>query len=60
MFVGVEQVKGAEIGQVLGLPANIKLGWKGLSWTHTSLKQTLIHFSRRKFDNLGPRVNPNL
>ncbi len=60
MFVGVEQLKVAEIGQVPDLPANIELGWKGLSWTHTSLKQTFIHCSRRKFDNLGPRVNPNL
>jgi hypothetical protein len=31
----VEHLKGASLGQAPALPANIRLGWKGLSRTNT-------------------------
>jgi hypothetical protein len=31
----VEQLKGVSLGKTLALPANIRLGWKGLPRTNT-------------------------
>jgi hypothetical protein len=34
-YLRVEHLKGASFGQALALPANTRLGWKGLSGTNT-------------------------
>ncbi len=35
---------------------NITQGWKGLPGTNTNLKQTLVNYSHRKFNNIGPKA----
>jgi hypothetical protein len=37
-------------GRLLALPANIRLGWKGLPGTNTPAQ-----YGRKKFYNIGPR-----
>jgi hypothetical protein len=38
----------------LALPSNIRLGWRGLSGTNTSLLRTFINYDCKKFYNVGP------
>jgi hypothetical protein len=55
MFVGeayprVEHLKRASLEYAPALPANIRLGWKGLPGTNT-----LAFYGRKKFYNTGPK-----
>jgi hypothetical protein len=41
---------------LLALPTNIRLGWKGLQGTNTSILQTLINYGHKDFITLCPDV----
>jgi hypothetical protein len=43
------------VGKPLASPANIELGWKGLSGTNTSLLRKSVNYSRKKFHMIGPQ-----
>ncbi len=55
----VEHVKGISVRYSSALLANSRLGCKGLSVSvgHSSLLQTFVFYSRKKFLTLGPDVN---
>ncbi len=62
MFVGkrkslprVEHPNVASPGKALALLANIRLGWKGLPWTNTSLLRKLVNYGGKMFYRIGPR-----
>jgi hypothetical protein len=42
--------------KVVALPTNIKLGWKGLPGTSTSLLQKSVNYGCKKFYSTGPRT----
>jgi hypothetical protein len=42
-------------GRDPALPANIRLGWKGLAGTNTSLLRKSVNYDRKKFYSTGPR-----
>ncbi len=48
----VEHLKGALLGQTPALPTNIRLGWKSLSGTNTSLFTKSVNYIRKKFYNI--------
>ncbi len=43
------------------LPANIKLGWKGLPGTNALAYYEIVTYGRKKFYNIGPweRIHKN-
>ncbi len=44
--------------KLLALPANIKIGWKGLLDTNTpALLRTFVNYWRKKYNNIGPVAN---
>jgi hypothetical protein len=47
-------MKGASLGWALALPANIRLGWKGLPEKNTSLLQKSINYGCKTFYSIGP------
>jgi hypothetical protein len=50
----VEQLKVAPLwGKLLALLSNMKLGWKSLPRTNTSLLQTLVNYGRIKVYTTG-------
>ncbi len=48
-YLTVEHLKGASLGYALAIPANIRLGWKGLPGTNT-----LAYYERV---STGPRTS---
>ncbi len=59
MFVGkarrVEHLKGAYLGLALALPANIRLGWKGLPETNiVAYYEKSVNYGCKKFYSTGP------
>ncbi len=52
----VEHQKDASLRFSLVLPANIRLGWKGLLGTNTGLLRKSVNYISKKFDNIGPRL----
>jgi hypothetical protein len=42
--------------KVVALPTNIKLGWKGLPGTSTSLLQKSVNYGCKSFYSTGPRT----
>jgi len=52
----VEHLKGASLGLSLALPANIRLGWKGLPGPNTSLLRKSVNCGCKKFYSTGPRM----
>jgi hypothetical protein len=66
----VEHLKGASLGKALGLPANIRLGWKGLPGKTLELitkihklvgnfflLQESVNYGEKKFYNIGSGHN---
>jgi len=54
----VEQLKGATIGLALALPANIRLGWKGLPGTNIlAFYNKSVNYGHKKFYSAGPWHN---
>jgi hypothetical protein len=49
----VEHLKGASLGQALALPANIRLGWKGLPGTNTLAYYKNPQITDKTFYNIG-------
>ncbi len=49
----MQDLKGALLEKALALPANIRLGWKGLPGTKAQAYYELF-FDRKKFYNIGP------
>ncbi len=54
----VEHMKGASLWQALTLPTHIRLGWKGLPGTNTSLFQKSVNYGSKKFIELTQVWNP--
>ncbi len=53
----MELLKGNSLGYAMALPANIRLGRKGLPGKkHSSLLRKLVNYGRKKFYNIGPRL----
>jgi hypothetical protein len=53
----VNHLKGAELGQALALPANNRLGWKGLSVTNTlAYYENLLFTATKSFTTFAPFV----
>ncbi len=50
-------MKGALLRLVLSVLTNIRLGWKGSPGRKNTLFGPFVNFGRKKFDNIGPRVN---
>ncbi len=50
----VEHLKGASLRQAPALTANIRLGWKGLAGTNTSLLQKSVYYDRKGFYSTSP------
>jgi hypothetical protein len=44
---------GASLGYATSLPANIRIGWKGLPGTNAVQKS--VNYGRKKFYSTGPR-----
>ncbi len=42
------------------LPANIRLDWKGLQGTNTSLLQAFVNYGSMKFHNIGTRLQVSI
>jgi hypothetical protein len=52
----MEHLKGASLGEATGLPANIRLGWKGMSGTNTlPYYEKSIDYEPKFFYNIVPR-----
>ncbi len=53
----VEHLKGASLGLTPALPANIRLGWKGLPGTNAlAYYEKNVTYGRKKFCNIGHRL----
>jgi hypothetical protein len=42
------------LGRLLAVPGHIRLGWKSLSRTNTSLLPKFVNYDRKKFYSIGP------
>jgi len=49
-------LKGASLRLVPALPANVRLDWKGLPWTKTSILRKSVNYGQKRFYNIGPRL----
>jgi hypothetical protein len=55
MFVIFMNVRNKVECLSLASPTNIRLGWKGLPETNTTLLQTVVNYGHKKFYDNGPR-----
>ncbi len=55
----MQHLKGASLGKALALPANLRLGWRGLPATNTLVGKLFTKVIKVVFTLLGPLVMPN-
>ncbi len=57
----VKHLSGAPlVGRPLALPTDIRLGWKGLPWTNTSLLRKSVNYGRKKFYRISPSLQRSI